>query len=173
MYGKSLFILQSTRKEGLGLKACCQIFFLCCKALPYIFRKKLSKFLDIMYLCWFSSSAKHVALLLLMFSWKAFVLYVRSVRTSFPFFVSWAKKKGFKFLQCWLCFLNPSDTTNYTLWPWQTKVKNCSRKAQFPIESETSKSQRNLFNVNKKIQKKMRREKRSLFFQRLVIVMFI
>ena len=93
MYGKSLFILQSTRKEGLGLKACCQIFFLCCKALPYIFRKKLSKFLDIMYLCWFSSSAKHVALLLLMFSWKAFVLYVRSVRTSFPFFVSWAKKR--------------------------------------------------------------------------------
>ena len=57
-----------------------------------------------MYLCWFSSSAKHVALLLLMFSWKAFVLYVRSVRTSFPFFVSWAKKKGFKFLQCWLCY---------------------------------------------------------------------
>ena len=94
MYGKSLFILQSTRKEGLGLKACCQIFFLCCKALPYIFRKKkLSKFLDIMYLCWFSSSAKHVALLLLMFSWKAFLLYVRSVRTSFPFFVSWAKKR--------------------------------------------------------------------------------
>ena len=83
----------------------------------------------------------------------------------FPsFFCLLSQKKGFKFLQCWLCFLNPSDTTNYILWPWQTKVKNCSRKAQFPIESETSKSQRNLFNVNKKLQKKrMRKEKKVSF----------
>ena len=110
-----------------------------------------------MYLCWFSSSAKHVALLLLMFSWKAFLLYVRSVRTSFPFFVSWAKKRVSN-------FCNADFATNYTLWPWQTKVKNCSRKAQFPIESETSKSQRNLFNVNKKLQKKrMRKEKKVSF----------
>ena len=173
MYGKSLFILQSTRKEGLGLKACCQIFFLCCKALPYIFRKKTKQIpRHNVFMLIFKLSQACCVVVAYVFL-KSFCIVRAFGAYLFPFFCLLSQKKGFKFLQCWLCFLNPSDTTNYTLWPWQTKVKNCSRKAQFPIESETSKSQRNLFNVNKKIQKKMRREKRSLFFQRLVIVMFI
>ena len=99
----------TSKHKGLGIKVCWQIFFLC-KALPYIFRKKLSKFLDIMYLCWFSSSAKHVALLLLMFSWKAFVLY----------YVRIGPKKVSNFCNADFAFWSP-NTTNYSLWPWHTK----------------------------------------------------
>ena len=100
MYGKSLFILQSTKLYTAW-------FYL---GLTYMF-KKLSKFLCIMYLCWFSSPAKHVAFLLL--SRKPFVKCT-------CFFSVLSPKKVpqipiFKILHCWLWYKNKGTQSSYKL----------------------------------------------------------
>ena len=73
--------------------------------------KKLSKFLCIMYLCWFSSPAKHVAFLLL--SRKPFVKCT-------CFFSVLSPKKVpqipiFKILHCWLWYKNKGTQSSYKL----------------------------------------------------------
>lgn len=94
MYGKSLFILQSTRKEGLGLKACCQIFFLCCKALPYIFRKKTKQIpRHNVFMLIFKLSQACCVVVAYVFL-KSFCIVRAFGAYLFPFFfVSWAKKR--------------------------------------------------------------------------------
>ena len=161
MYGKSLFILQSTRKEGLGLKACCQIFFLCCKALPYIFRKKLSKFLDIMYLCWFSSSAKHVALLLLMFSWKAFVLYAPYL---FPFFLSLKPKRGFQIFAMLTLLFEPFWYYKLHFMTLANKGQELLKKSSIPHRKWNIKISKKSFQCEQKITEKKNEKGKKVSF---------
>ena len=114
-----------------------------------------------MYLCWFSSSAKHVALLLLMFSLKSFCIVRAFGAYLFPFFCLLSQKKGFKFLQCWLCFLNWYYKLHFmTL---ANKGQELLKKSSIPHRKWNIKISKKSFQCEQKITKKNEKGKKVSF----------